>query len=372
MNKKALIIALSVIAGLCFSECILRVFAQFVRRKPALGLRYYKKTGNDIFILCIGDSVTFGSGCAATDYPRELGKKLSEALHKNVYVENKGSPGRSNQFDIFKDAISEADFDIAIFLMGGGTWNTADYYPYLMKHVSFRWKAILGAEQLLNHFKLYKLIKNTAHDLYYKLFVRPKKDSIDRYLRCVEELGQFRNNRVFKDTLQKRPFVEKFKECVSSCPQCDEAYYEAFDILGVNGKEISPEVNEVFAAHGKRYLFAKNNSVMELKNKIFEVKRQQVEEMIRMCRARNIKPVFLTYPSNHPLGGVESLIRKRAKENDFLVVDLSDYFRNTLKCAICKEYFADDIHPNCKGYEYMADRIASEMLHRRPFFFGNN
>jgi lysophospholipase L1-like esterase len=368
--KNILLLCVSFCVGLVLCEALLSVLGTLAKKTPAKTISNMN-SNQQLRILCIGDSVTFGAGCSDSgkSYPAQLQEKLKTLLHKDVIVINKGIPGTSTptQLNILTSEIEKRDYDAVIFLFGAGFWSTAEFAPDLARMMDLKWKVILAADSFLSRFKIYKLIKNAAGDMYYKLSLRQRTNSRGRYAeyrQCLDRLTRFRQGHIdpITDNRMRQDLFREAADCINQCPSCDEAYYMLLDIFGGhNHAFLSAEIEGLFRKNNKYYIFAKNYLPDELGRNIAALKKKQILQMIRICKDRGIIPVFLTYPSLHFYGyGLDTLISKTAGDNGYAFIDLKDYFIRELRCLQCKEYFVDDIHPNCAGYEKIAERIAQE------------
>lgn len=380
MYKKIILIFLGIFLGLVLSEGSLRIWAESTRRQFEHKLLKNEDANADLRILCIGDSVTEGGGCVSDSrdieksYPAQLEKKLIAKSNKNIVVINKGLSGSALpvQFNIFKQEIEKYHYDVAIFLIGAGFWSMPEFATELTKLVSLKWKIVLWIENLLSKFKVYKLVKNGLINLHYRFFILPSQRQSDKvpeeYFKCVKKLRDFRHKDIKSEEGEKELIV-RIKECISYCEKCDEAYYEVLDIFGSNEQTngqivyLPPKIKEIFESNSKRLDFLKNYSIKALSDSILTIKKNLTREIIDICKRRNIKAVFLNYPAPELHVDIEEFIQDLAEKNGYLFIDLRPFFTSLINQLGFYECFnINRMHPTCKGYERMAEKISEELI----------
>jgi hypothetical protein len=81
--------------------------------------------------------------------------------------------------------------------------------------------------------------------------------------------------------------------------------------------------------------------------------------IVELCRQRSIVPVYIFMPTAGASTGRVLDHFKLAKEAGFLIVDLSDLYRNRDKASLRTS--DSDLHPNAAGHRLIADRLYKEL-----------
>jgi hypothetical protein len=104
--------------------------AQGVLTNESAGMDFPEKTSDEIRILCVGDSSTFGAGVSYWDaYPAQLERLLSEHFKgKKIRVYNAGVPGGASRQvkRIFQLYLTQHENDIVIWRKGAALTDTFD------------------------------------------------------------------------------------------------------------------------------------------------------------------------------------------------------------------------------------------------------
>jgi lysophospholipase L1-like esterase len=116
---------------LILAEIFLRIFGAIYSNDTQVKSR--QKSGDDIVILCIGDSFTYGIGATkGNDYPSQLQRILQSQTNKNVIVYNRGRCAQ-NSFQVLSNLqkdIDQTNPDIAVLLFGmANSWNYLGFNP---------------------------------------------------------------------------------------------------------------------------------------------------------------------------------------------------------------------------------------------------
>lgn len=164
---------------LVLAEIILRIFGAIYSSDTQVKRR--QKSEDDIVILCIGDSFTYGIGATkGNDYPSQLQKILQTQSNRNVIVYNRGRCAQ-NSFQVLNNLHKDIDQtkpNIVVMLFGmANSWN------------------YLGFNQKQDHIekiKLVKLYRRIVQNLKYKNLSSDTDENVLKYANSfIEKASSF-------------------------------------------------------------------------------------------------------------------------------------------------------------------------------------
>jgi tetratricopeptide (TPR) repeat protein len=389
------------------------------------GLAYYlqrakketKEQGdeNSIKILCLGDSFTFGSGAEpGYSYPEQLERLLNKNNPNSKFiVYNRGGciPGlnSSQLLKILDKNIAKYQPQIIIVLIGmHNKWNLTDSNYFLFTPKGWR-SYLYWLDGLLTRLRTYKLLKITIGNLKDRIFkktnnVQIKNRVVNENLN-LEVMSHLKLAETYlSHTGEVALAIEEYKRVIDLDPNNDEARAKLGRIYENQNKyemaitefkralEINP--NNLFARNRLWNVYFKQGknrlAIEEIKQILkidpqneglrqisrfglpslgdFEDKeiqdkllRYDLEGIIKLAKAKGIKPILLSYPNNNDR---DEIRRELADRYRIPFIDIFSVFSNLRSSNNHKEedYFAKDGHCNAKGYAVMAEEIYKVLM----------
>ncbi|MEJ5267319.1 MAG: SGNH/GDSL hydrolase family protein [Bacteroidales bacterium] len=159
-------------------EIFLRIFGAIYSSDTQVKRR--QKSGDDIVILCIGDSFTYGIGATkGNDYPSQLQRILQSQTNKNVIVYNRGRCAQ-NSFQVLSNLqkdIDQTNPDIAVLLFGmANSWNYLGFNPQ---------------QDHIEKIKIVKLYRRIVQNIKYKNLSSDTDENVLKYANSFIEKASY-------------------------------------------------------------------------------------------------------------------------------------------------------------------------------------
>jgi len=406
MLRKILLISLpSLLILLLFLELGLRLGGVLYLKLhyPRANVNHAGSVENTFNILCLGDSFTFGLGASfENSYPRQLERLLWKNMGAAINVINAGRLGNTSSLllkNLEKD-IALYRPHIAIVMIGcNNSWNFEDssYFKLYKERVGYLQKI----DRMLNHLKIYKLIKirdlnfrnskNNKSEIMQanindeslglstvgtKLFLEGRFDSAEENLRRALLLD--------KNNYYAHLWLAHIYNARSEFEEGRQELWKAIQLVGEwddnlvydvicripeqkDSLVVKKELNEI-----KRYIetkYAKNSEKRESLVKLIDAKLDFSEnkqiyqkileydlgEVARLAKSKGVILILQTYP--HDGSSLYDVFQKVSGKFNIPLVDNFSVFQELGKHVKLSDFFVPDKHCNDKGYSIIAENI---------------
>lgn len=391
IRNKICISIFSFIFFLILLEIILRImgYIYFSKQVSSDGIfSRFKKEKGMYNILCLGDSFTFGGGVDAKDtYPSQLQRILdSNYAHKSIKVIN-GGYCEINSAQVLQRLPKNIRYynpDAVILLVGASS---------RFNFIGFNKEKTIYSKlkDAIYNLRVYKMLKIVILNLKVRFLLRGLKRDVDREPSEVLDnralLNAINPNRhIFEDITdtnqdlvaylnqigENEKASELFERSLSVDPNSDLFLHQISQIC----EEIYEQTNyssgsAVLATFQEKvknnpdlkndrlfmdyFLFFQNILRSYKEEEIDRRLREDLEEIVNMCREYNVKLILQDYPYPYPYA--DKALRDIAMKYSLPSVENSRVFGELLIKGKRETYFQDDTHCTPLGYRIMAENI---------------
>lgn len=409
LRKKIFISIFSLAFFLVLLELTLR-FVGYVylsmRVSPAAEFLRLKEKGI-CTILCVGDSFTFGGDLPLEhSYPFQLEKILNSKNSDTVFSVVNAGVCEQNSAQLLKALPGKISFyrpDAVILLVGASNWFN---FIGFNKNKSF----FLRLKETLYGFRVYKIAKIIALNLEQRFLITRFKDKANpKFYKFLYYYSSFRpvidpDRSVFFEEAEmrlqrveclhqigeKEKAADLFNKILKIDPNSDLFMYQTADFLmnmnrslGI-GEGLKYDPNLITDAFKERlennpnvkdkrlndyFLFFKSIQNSYRNEDIKKRLREDMEEIVGICKTNNIKLILQDYPFPYPLA--DGVLREIASKYSLPLVRNAEVFGNLLAKEKKEAYFLNDTHCTSLGYGVMAENI-SKLFFSKSFFQNNH
>ena len=403
IRNKICIAIFSFIFFLILLEMILRImgYIYLSTRATSDGIfsRFKKEKGSHV-ILCLGDSFTFGGDLNAKDaYPGQLQRILNANYpDKSIKVINAGycEINSAQLLQRLPKNIRYYNPDAVILLVGSSNrfnfigFNKEKTIYSKLKNTIYNLRVykmlkivILNSKLRILFWDLKRHADPDASALLYEHWlqnaINPNRHILDEIADAnqdlVEYLNQIGENKKASEYFRKFLEVDRNSDLfIYQISQICEEIYEQTNysssstVLATFQEKIknNPELtkDKLFMNHyGFFYNIQRSYPEKEINKRL----REDLEDIVNICRENNIKMIIQDYPCPYPI--VDRALRDAALRYSLPLVENGKVFRELLsKEAKKKEsYFLDDSHCTAAGYRIMAKNIYEVILSESIF-----
>ncbi|MBL7197054.1 MAG: hypothetical protein ISS47_03030 [Candidatus Omnitrophica bacterium] len=397
LKKKICVSIFSFIFFLILLEIILRVIGHFYllgRIAPdQIYSRLRKEKGAHI-ILCVGDSFTFGGDLPFEfSYPFQLEKILSSSNPDKILTVINAGVCERNSAQVLRSLPKNIKYyhpDTVILLVGASNW--FNFIGFNNKQKTFYSRL----KDFLYDLRVFKMAKIMALNLEQRIIIMKFREKVtpksykflcDYYsfrpvispnIPIIKEMAENRLKRVdcLREIGEKEEALQLFKKIMKIDPNSDLFIYQISDFLehvnrtmGFSEEEQKKYDPNLVMADFLKWI--ENNQKDKLLNEYFlffqsiqksykneEIKnrlREDLEEIVDICRKNNIKLIVQDYPFPYPMADIA--LRDIAAEHSLPLVRNSKVFSELLAKERKEAYFLTDTHCTPLGYQIMAENI---------------
>lgn len=392
-------------------EIFLRV-AGFAYRSYRINNKFsVSEKGNDIKILCLGDSYTFGVGAAkGFSYPEQLEKMLNEgSANSKFIVINGGIPGYnssqlSNHFEEFVQRYNP-DFVVVMIGVNNSTLPLESNY-ILFKNRGFKTQLYkidyflskLRSYKMMKFFigKLQKVTQSKENKIKSDILIPERVDN-EEFARLIDlgnrylgsgEVQLARNS--FQEAIELRPddergyiglasaliayppnqyelAIEKLDKALKINPNNLEALdllWMAYYRLGRNEKaqEVIEKYVSLHPQDEMNLSYFLNKGLPDINDEevFYKVLRFDLENIVKLAKKLNLKIILQGYPS-FKFKVVNKITEEVADRFNVLFVNNESVFKRLVSRSEYgwedPTYFAEDGHCNANGYRIVAENL---------------
>lgn len=360
----------------------------------------YKKEKDTRIIMCVGDSFTFGGDLPLEfSYPFQLERILSLSNSSKEFKVVNAGICEQNSAQLLQALPRNINFyhpDTIILLVGASNW---------FNFIGFN-KDRTFYNKLKDAFfdlRIFKMAKIIALNLEQKILImKYKQKTSPKFYRVLyKDFCSFRsviesNRSVFKEEAEiklgrvdclrqigeNEKAEELFKKLFKADPNSDIFMYQIADFLenihghiSDDGVEKRYEQDLVAAIFRKKlennseikdkllmdYFLLFKNIQDSYKNERIELRlRQDLEEIVSLCKKNNIKLIIQNYPFPYPMADI--VLKDIATKYSIPFVRNNKVFSELLSKEKKEAYFLNDSHCTPLGYQVMAENIYNVLL----------